>query len=152
MPSDKLLFVIMLGHYTLTYLWDYIFLFHWIGNLGNFLHPLRCKMFYGIGLEHWSRCVPPLCTFFQGIKQAYKIGFGLEHVYALCWGGECVRCPEGGLETICNMDKMARSLRGCRCRKGNKHMGFNIWDVQFSGQPEGPHTHKPTHAPRHTRS
>ena len=40
----------MLGHYTLTYSLDCIFIFHWLGNLGTlFYTTLGCKKFYRIG-------------------------------------------------------------------------------------------------------
>ena len=42
--------MIILGHYTLTYLKAYIFIQGWNGNLGTlFYTTLRCKKFYRIG-------------------------------------------------------------------------------------------------------
>ena len=49
----------MLGHYTLTYLCDYIFLYRWISNLGTlFYTALRCEKCYRIGPCSDGSCFP----------------------------------------------------------------------------------------------
>ena len=50
MHYHQLLLVVKLGHNTLTYMQDYIFLNHSTSNLGSlFYTAIRCKKFYRIG-------------------------------------------------------------------------------------------------------